>query len=181
MAGLLLNRRDSGVFSVALMLGEGMFLFAGAINLAFYPSVAASMNPRDYTRRTAVHMLWLCGLVGVTLGIMARFAVPLLLGPGFAPSVPAFFWMLPGLVLLGGEQVIASYFAATFMPWPIVGSIAFGVGLGSILAVLLSAEWGLRGVAVATAAAQLCAALGVLAKFVSDSRRIGRNTLGATG
>jgi enterobacterial common antigen flippase len=171
LAGLLLTPRDTGVFSVALMLGEGMFLFAGAINLAFYPSVAVASEPREYARRTALHMLWLCALLGLGLGIVGTLAVPFLLGAGFAPAVTAFFWMFAGLVLLGVEQVLSSYYAATSMPWRVVWSIAAGLAVEWMLAVILSESWGLRGVAVATGVGQLVASTGVIACFAMGSQR----------
>jgi O-antigen/teichoic acid export membrane protein len=172
LSAILLTPRDAGLFSVALMLGEGMFLFAGAINLAFYPSVAVANEPAKYTRRAALHMLWLCAVLGSAVGLFGKLAVPLLLGRAFAPAVPAFFFMLPGLVLLGVEQLLSSYFAATRMNWNVVASMASGVAIGCTLAVASSGVWGVYGVALATGVGQLVAALGVIASFAKEARKV---------
>lgn len=174
-AGVLLTRSDTGIFSISLMLGEGMLLFAGAINLAFYPSVAVVEEPIRYTLRTSAHMLWLGMLVGGVIGIAARFAIALLYGNAFAMSVPAFFYMLPGLVLLGVEQVISSFYASTRMPWRVIAAMGGSVVLGCLLAATLGPRLGVVGVAISTGVAQSAAAAFVIGTFLTDVRSFRRD------
>jgi O-antigen/teichoic acid export membrane protein len=165
IAGVVLSSRDAGLFSVSLMLGEGLILFASSINLAFYPAVATSGDPHQYTALTGKRIVGLSLVLAVVLAVAARPLIQLVYGQAFLPSVAPFLYMLPALVLLSGEQVMSSYFAARGMPWSIVVILACGVVLGVVLAVLLAAPLGIAGVAVATAAAQSFVAIAVLTQF----------------
>jgi O-antigen/teichoic acid export membrane protein len=147
------------------MLGEGLILFAGSINLAFYPAVATSGDPHQYTALAGKRIVALSLVLALFLGLAARPLIQLVYGPAFLPSVSPFLYMLPALVLLSGEQVMSSYFAARGMPWSIVVILACGVALGVVLAVLLAPRFGIAGVALATAGAQSFVAICVLTQF----------------
>jgi O-antigen/teichoic acid export membrane protein len=171
LAGLLLSVRDAGLFSVSLMLGEGMILFAGAVNLAFYPAVAVTTDRRRYTLTMGSRIAWLSVAMAILLGLAARPLVALVYGPAFAPSVLPFLLMLPGLVLLSVEQVISSYYAARLMPWKIVSTVAAGCGGGLAIAVPLAHAYGLAGVAVAIGGTQSAVALVIVSHFFRSGRR----------
>lgn len=165
VAGLLLTSKDTGLFAVSLMLGEGLILFASSINLAFYPAVATSVEPHHYTAVAGKRIVALSFVLAVVLALVARPLIQIVYGPAFLPSVVPFLIMLPALVLLSAEQVTSSYFAARGMPWSIVVIFLIGVTLGVVSAARLSGPLGLMGVAVAAAGAQAFVSIAVLVQF----------------
>jgi O-antigen/teichoic acid export membrane protein len=168
LAGLLLSAADAGLFAVSLMLGEGMILFAGAVNLAFYPAVALTNDRRKYTATMARRIAVLSVVMAVMLGLAAAPLVRLVYGAAFAPAVLPFLLLLPGLVLLTIEQVLSSYYAARAMPWRIVMTIAAGCVLALAGAVPASRAYGLRGLALAIGVTQALVSLAVLQRFVTE-------------
>ena len=171
IAGMTLTTFDAGIFSVSLMLGEGLTLFAGAINLAFYPAVAAADNRWRYAASAGLRMLGMSCLVAGVLALVARPLVHIVYGASFAQAVSPFLYMLPGLVLLGVEQVVASYFAAGGMPVRVVLPMVVGTVVGAMLSVPLSNEWGLGGLAIAIGFTQVAIAAVILILFVRDPAR----------
>ena len=138
LAGQLLSVADAGVFSVALMLGESVSLVAASINLAFYPAVAVTSEPAAYASRVAGRVMMLCAAFGVGLLALSLWIVPRLYGAAFAPAVPLFAALLPGVVLLGGEQVVASVFAAAGQTRPATLAVTVGAVLLPVLSVWLA-------------------------------------------
>jgi O-antigen/teichoic acid export membrane protein len=165
IAGVVLNDRDTGLLSVGAMLGEAIVLFAGSINLAFYPAVSTAADPRAYTARTSWRIFLMSIAIGGALAIVAHPLIRLLYGPAFLPSVAAYLWMLPGFVLLSAEQVVSSYFATRGMPQWVIGVLLAGTVGGGALAVAMGSIYGVNGVAAAVGAAQVCASAVVLLRF----------------
>jgi O-antigen/teichoic acid export membrane protein len=159
LAGQLLSVADAGVFSVALMLGEAVSLVAASINLAFYPAVAVTSAPGAYARRVAGRVMMLCAAFGVGLLAVSLWIVPRLYGSAFAPAVPLFAALLPGVVLLGGEQVVASVFAAAGQTRPATLAVAVGAVLLPVLSVWLAGRGGIFGLAVACSIKQAVTAI----------------------
>jgi O-antigen/teichoic acid export membrane protein len=169
LAAVLFSPREAGLFAVSLMLGEGMLLFAGAVNLAFYPAVAATLDRHRYTVSVAKRIALLSTVIAAVLGFAARPLIELVYGAAFRPSVAPFWCMLPGLVLLTLEQVISSYYAARGMPRRIVVALLAGCVAGVMLAEPSARVGGLTGLAVAISTVQVCVSLAILALFVRDA------------
>lgn len=171
LAGQLLSVADAGIFSVALMLGESVSLVATSINLAFYPAVAVANEPAAYARRVAFRVMGLCALFGLVLLVVGRWAVPMLYGPAFAPAVPLFGAILPGVVLLGGEQVVASFFTAAGRLRPATLAVTVGAVTLPLAALALVPRAHIYGLAFACVAAQAIAAV---LSFAAFQRRAGQ-------
>ncbi len=171
LAAQLLSVRDAGIFSVAIMLGEGVTLLAGSINLAFYPAVSVAGQPAAYARRVAGMVMLLCAGFGLVILVIGSWIVPRLYGNAFAPAVPLFAATLPGVVLLGGEQVFASFFVAAGFVRPATISVAIGAALLPILSVWLAGAHGIYGLAVACSLAHGITAVLAFAGFWRHSGR----------
>jgi O-antigen/teichoic acid export membrane protein len=169
VAAILLSPQDAGLFAVSLLLGEGMILFAGAINLAFYPAVATTTNRRAYTISIGKRIALVSVCIGGVLAVTARPVIETVYGPAFLPSVRPFLYMLPGLILLSTEQVVSSYFAARGMPWQVVLVLLAGCAVGLLLAGPLARQAGLGGLAVAIGIAHIFVSLAVLFQFARDT------------
>jgi O-antigen/teichoic acid export membrane protein len=170
LAGQLLSVADAGVFSVALMLGESVTLVAGSINLAFYPAVAVAEDPAKYAWAVTRRVMALCAAFGVALLAVSVWLVPRLYGRDFAPAVPLFATLLPGVVLLCGEQVLASFFAAAGRIRTAAVAVSIGALVLPLLAVALVDRADIYGLAVACTISAAAAAAAVFVGFARSHR-----------
>lgn len=171
VAALMIGVRDAGVLSIALMMGESVWLASGSINLAFYRSVVVAEEPYQHTRLVMARMLWLClGLA--TVGTLIGYAtVPVVFGLAFSDAPMLFLLLVPGVVGLSVEQVLSSYYAASGMPWRVVGIVGVA-SAASVAAMIAGASiGGAAGLAIAASGVQLIAALAVYREFIRNSRR----------
>ena len=158
LAAQWLGVADAGVFSVALMLGESVTLLSTSINLAFYPAVSTADRPAAYAKRVAGLVMLLCLVTGCGLLAVSDWLLSRVYGSAFARVTPVFMAMLPGVVLLGGEQVVSSLFVAAGHARAALVVTAVGLVLLPLLAWPLTARAGIEGLAIATSAAQAAAA-----------------------
>jgi O-antigen/teichoic acid export membrane protein len=165
LAAMLLSPGDAGIYSVSLMFGEALMLFTGSVSLSFYPLVAKTSDPQVYTRTVVIRILSMTTALGLALAVAAGPVVDLLYGEAFERSVPTFLWMLPGVLLLGVEQVLSSFFASRGMPWRIVAIVVGGAATAIALAVLLTRHGDVTRLALAVAVAQGATALFVVREF----------------
>ena len=166
IAGLMLTNMEAGLFSVAAAFTEVIMLFAGSVNLAFYPAVATAADPHRYTATATRRVLGLSCLVGIGMAIAARPVVRTLYGTAFLPSVPVFLCMLPGWILLCGEQMMSSFFALKGMPWRVVSVFFVGTLLAAALSSVLSRQYGINGVGVAMGLSAALVSAAVAIQFV---------------
>ena len=164
VSGAALGASDAGVFSVALLLGEPIALSAGSVNLAFGRTVAISAMPWDHARRVALRVLLLMAVLATGVGVSAPAVVPVVFGEDFAPSALLFLWLAPGVVALGLEQIIGSYFGRMGMSWRIAGLMAGGAAL-SAAAWAATASSGLAALALMTSISQVAVTVGLFAAF----------------
>jgi O-antigen/teichoic acid export membrane protein len=154
VSGAVLGARDAGLFSVALLLGEGIALTAGSVNLAFGRTVSLSSDPWTDTRRVVVRLGLIMAAMAIAVVAVAPVAIPLVFGPAFAPSASLFLWVAPGAIALGVEQIVGSYFARVGMSWR-VAAIMAGSGAVSVTIWSLAARDGLTSLAWTTSALQV--------------------------
>lgn len=159
LAAQWLGVADAGVFSVALMLGESVTLLASSINLAFYPAVSTVDRPAAYARRVAGLVMVLCLAAGTVLVAISDWLLPSVYGPAFSAVTPVFLAMLPGVVLLGGEQVVSSLFIAGGHARAALAAAAVGLVFLPLAAWPMVARAGIEGLAAATSLAQGLAAV----------------------
>lgn len=158
LAAQFLTVADAGLYSVASMLGESVTLLATSINMAFYPAVSAVAEPGRYARRITLAVMALCVAGGAALVFVSSWLVPRIYGAAFAPAVPLFAALLPGVVLLGGEQVLGSLFIAAGRPAPANTGVLVGLIALPLLAAWLTPTHGLYGLAIASSISQAIAA-----------------------
>jgi O-antigen/teichoic acid export membrane protein len=153
LAAQLLDVSDAGLFSVASMLSESVTLLATSVNMAFYPAVSSVADPGRFARRVTAVVMALCAGFGLLLVVVGRWLIPVVYGEAFAPAVPVFAALLPGAVLLGGEQVLGSLFVAAGRPIPAIIAVLTGAMLLPLFSLALADRGGLFGLAIASSLA----------------------------
>ena len=142
-----------GFYSMAVAMAEIVYLFPNAVSTFFFPHVAGAAR-EDSDRQVATVSrvtLLLTGAVALVLVPIAAIAIPLLL-PGFEPSLPALYILLPGVVAISVSQVVSGYVAGLGRP-----GLASAVSIGALvtnvtLNLILIPRFGIAGAAAASLA-----------------------------
>jgi O-antigen/teichoic acid export membrane protein len=105
---------DIGVYSIAALFAQMLWLLCGQVANAQYGLVSANKNiSTTAIVGIAKCLLWYSvALFVVGLGV-AYFVVPYLFGKAFAASVPLAFILMPGAVLICGSVAVSIFNAGT--------------------------------------------------------------------
>lgn len=110
---LMVNRMrgpaDAGYYSVAATMADYVAMLPAVVASLLFPKLVSTSDAaqrRTLTRKVAVLTGAVLFLTVVIATFLTRPAVLLLFGPAFAPAVPAFIWLMPGMLFLGIETVV---------------------------------------------------------------------------
>ena len=169
--GLLVQLRDAaevGIYSIAVYIGEMLWLLPGALTpLLVHSSAAAATDPeRDRTAVRAVRLgLGLCCLAAIPLFVLAEPLVVLLAGEEFRPSADALRALLPGIVAFAPGAVLAGDFIGRGKPhWNTQASF-LTVVINVAAGLLLIPAHGAVGAAWASTIAYACGSGVMLLRF----------------
>jgi O-antigen/teichoic acid export membrane protein len=131
-----LGAKQAGLYSVAVVVAQAMYLFPVAVGLNILPR-AARGAPAAATAQVF-------RIVATIYGLMCLVSVPLaaplihwMFGTRFGPSVRMFYWLLPGIFALGMLVILGSDLAGRGYPrratliW--AGGLAFNVVANMLL------------------------------------------------
>jgi len=157
-----------GVYSVAVYLGEMLWLLPGALTPLLVHSAGAGKEDahRDATAARAVRLgLLLTLAAALPLFLLAGPLLPLLAGGAYAASGPALRALLPGIVAFAPGAVLAGDFIGRGRPhWNTQASVltlAVNVAVGLVLI----PRHGALGAAWASSVAYVCGSAVMLARF----------------
>lgn len=153
-----LGATETGYYSAAVVIAQGLFLFPMVVGLNLFPRVARSSG----TTQTAGVFRATAVVYGAGCLLVAVLASPLVLvvyGSEFADAVPLLLWLLPGTFSLGMVTLLSYHFAGRGYPLQLIvyWGIALVLNLG--LNVTLLPEY---GTVVAPVASSVCYALVLL-------------------
>ncbi|HEU4768218.1 MAG TPA: polysaccharide biosynthesis C-terminal domain-containing protein [Pyrinomonadaceae bacterium] len=119
VVGYLAGTASVGRYTLAVSLGQLLWLMSNSVATVLLPKVAASSDGDGNVRHTMQVTrlsLWATACCGVVLGLLATQAIPLFYGEPFRPSVMALLWLLPGIVIFSVANVLAAYIAGIGKP-----------------------------------------------------------------
>lgn len=163
LVNFFLNPAATGLYVVAVQIAERLWMLSQAASTVLLPRLSAMHeNPGARLALTRKSFLAVSGLTAAAC-VVAAVALYWLLGPVFGEqyqqALPAFLWLLPGIIAGAGARVQSNCIAAAGKPeWNMYvafGVVALNVG-GNVLLVPL---YGIVGAAWATAAAYVIDAL----------------------
>ena len=174
--GLLEHYRGAaevGIYSVAVYLGEMLWLLPGALTpLLVHSSAAHASDPeRDRTAAKAVRLGILVTLaVGVPLLFLVEPLLSLLAGGEYQPAARAFKALLPGIVIFAPGAVLAGDFIGRGKPQWNTQASALTVVVNVVVGVQLIPAHGAVGAAWASTIAYTCGTIVMLARFRRATR-----------
>jgi O-antigen/teichoic acid export membrane protein len=119
VVGFFAGAASVGRYTLAVSLGQLLWLMSGSVASVLLPKVAASSDQNvtiRHTTRVTRLSLWATAVCAVVLAALATQAIPLLYGEAFRPSIMALLWLLPGIVVFTIATVLAAYIAGIGKP-----------------------------------------------------------------
>ncbi|HKR22193.1 MAG TPA: polysaccharide biosynthesis C-terminal domain-containing protein [Pyrinomonadaceae bacterium] len=119
VVGYLAGTASVGRYTLAVSLGQLLWLMSNSVATVLLPKVAASTDDGGNIRHTMQVTrlsLWATACCGIVLGLLATQAIPIFYGEPFRPSVNALLWLLPGIVIFSVANVLAAYIAGIGKP-----------------------------------------------------------------
>ena len=151
---------DTGIYTVAVQIGLGIYLIADACNRAVSPWLIETLKLNDPARdvqvvRYTILYFALLAIGAAAVGIGAIWILPLIVGPAFV-SAAKLIWIIAIAQAFAGMYLIVAntifYREKTaFLSIITISCGVFGVGLSYVLLHL----YGVVGAAIAQAAAQM--------------------------
>ena len=159
---------EVGVYSIAVHLGEMLWLLPGALTpLLVHSSAARAGDPeRDRTASRAVRLGVLVTLAAaVPLALVAGPLLSRFAGGAYAGSAPALLALLPGIVAFAPGAVLAGDFIGRGRPnWNTQASL-LTVLVNLVAGLLLIPEHGALGAAWSSSIAYACGSLLMILRF----------------
>jgi antigen flippase len=153
MVQYLQGSAAAGQYSIAVTLGEMVLLVPTVVALIMFPRLSAITDHNVQRASTIRTTAWM-GIVSVGLvlpaTIVAGAAIRLLYGDVFAPAVPAFLWLLPGLVFMSMHSILMAYFLAIGTPRVTLLGPFVGLSINVALNVFLIPRFGFVGASISS-------------------------------
>jgi O-antigen/teichoic acid export membrane protein len=157
LVNLILNPAATGLYVVAVGIGEKLWSLSSAAATVLLPRLSAMREQEDERQSlTPLVTRWvlLISLLGASgLALLAGLVVPLVFGREFLPSVGPLLWLLPGIVAFGACRILTSDLAARGRPELNFYASAAVLVLNVIGNLLLIPLMGVSGAALATSVA----------------------------
>lgn len=171
IVNFFLGALPTGIYVVAVRLGEYLWLVSIAVSTIVFPRLSAPDLPAA-ERRSLILVsfrvtLLISALAGVGLVVIASPLVRLALGPAYAAVLQPLWVLIPGIVLFGASRIVSNALAARGRPeinaW--IATVICVVNV--VLSLWLVPRYGIVGAAAATS---LCYAADFLVKIVLIGR-----------
>ena len=148
-----LGRASTGVYSVAVMVAELLWLVSSSVTQAAYARIGtpdAAESSRVTLRAIHASVLALA-LLAPALWLVAALALAPVLGSEYAAALPVLAWLLPGVLAYGAASALSAYFT-NHAGRPLIPAALAGLSLliNLVLSVLLIPRLGMLGGAIAT-------------------------------
>ena len=189
--GVLAGYAAVGRYSLAVSLGQMIWLLSTSAASVLLPKIAASSNGSDDTSQATqaiqntnrLNRLILTASVisALCLGVAASQAIPLLYGEAFWPSFPALVLILPGIAVFSTVNILAAYIAGIGQPRLnlLVAVVALVVTVS--LDLYLIPRMGILGASLASTASYTVSAIFTIIIYVKKTGSPVRQLLFPTG
>jgi O-antigen/teichoic acid export membrane protein len=154
---LLLGPIPTGLYVVAVSLGQTLWLFSSAVSTVLFPRLSQLVGDEETRKRlTPLIARWVFFLTAVASGtvpLIAPFIVGLAFGDAYSEALLPLYLLLPGIVALAGGRILANDIAARGRPELNMYLSGVCAVVNVVLNVLLIPPLGLAGAALATTVA----------------------------
>jgi O-antigen/teichoic acid export membrane protein len=129
-----LGQNEAGVYSVAVAIGEALYLLPTVIGINLFARVARGASDQ-ISAEIFRSVFVLYGLVCIVSVVLAGPLIHVFYGPQYSESVGLYYWLAPGSFSLGMLTILSHHFAGR--GFPVQAMLVWFVGFGVNLAINL--------------------------------------------
>jgi O-antigen/teichoic acid export membrane protein len=168
LLNLMRDPATVGVYSVSVALGERLWIMSRSVGTVMLPRIASQKTTesdrRQLTPMVARHVLWLSVAMAALVFVFAQPLIRLLYGEEFAVAALGLQLLLPGIVLLSHNRILAADIAGRGHPGINARFSVFGVVVNVVANLILIPHWGVAGASLSTTLSySLVSVLGLIA------------------
>lgn len=153
---LLQGTADAGQYSIAVACADLVYMLPVVVGTLLFPRLSRMSDAAEqvrYARQVLVSTGALMTTGAIVAALLAAPIIITLYGSAFAPAVPAFIWLLPGIVALSMHTIVMNYCAAVGYPPVVLVSPLLGLVLNVVVNLLLIPRFGIVGASIASSLA----------------------------
>lgn len=150
LVNYFLDLTNVGLYSLGVSIAELLLIFAGSISLVFFPRIT-SMGKEEggkETAKVARNVMFLAFIGSIFLVVVGKYLIHLLYGSAFLPAYQPFLILLPGIIVLSGSKILATYISGKGKPHICTIISIFALLLNISLNIYIIPLWGIRGAAL---------------------------------
>ena len=148
-----LGLSSTGVYSVAVLIAEMLWLVSSSFTQAAYARIGApdGANAGRVTVKVVHASMLALAVLCLPLWLSVALFLPFVLGAAYAPAIPVLGALLPGVLAYGAASALSAYFT-NHAGRPLIPAALAGLSLliNIFLSMLLIPRWGMMGGAFAT-------------------------------
>ena len=147
----MLGVEHAGHYSIAVGLADALFMLPVTIGTILFPKLSAmqdEVQKWQYAKKVSVISCGIMLCVSVAALLSSRILISGLYGEAYEPAIPAFVWILPGVVVLSVHLVLGNYLGSIGMPAAIVYSAGSAACVNVLLNVKLIPSLGIVGASI---------------------------------
>ncbi|MBI4085650.1 MAG: glycosyltransferase, partial [Candidatus Liptonbacteria bacterium] len=165
-----------GYYSLATSIAEKLLMISTSAVTVFFPRMSAEKDEKtikEFTPLVARHVFFLACLAALALLLLGRLLILFLYSASFLPALYPLYVLLPGIVAMSMNSILAHDYAGRGMP--IINAYLAGYALLANVALNLFfiPRWGMTGAALASSLSYIS----VLAMSLLVYRRISGNSI----
>jgi len=156
-----LDTTQVGLYALGVIISEALWQVPAIVAIALFPRTARTIGAgaEDFTCMILRQVSWITATAALLIAVASPFAIPLIFGARFGPSVPVIWWILPGTVALSVGKVVAADLTARGLNIHLPISASIGLALTLIFDFLFIPRIGIQGAALASSVAYLGSAV----------------------
>lgn len=154
-----------GIYSVAVALGNIIYIFPAVVGTLLFPKVVSSNDRGEFTQKVIRHTAFITFVLGCITILLAKWIVLFLYGEAFAGAVIPFFWLLPGILSLSISTLLMQDLAGRGLPPVVYIAPAIALLLNIITNLILIPRYGISGASISSTIAYFFMMLSVLIEF----------------
>jgi O-antigen/teichoic acid export membrane protein len=170
----------AGYYSIAVAMCDLVYMLPVIVGTLLFPRLSRMESPLDqvgYARDVALRVAAAMVVAACAAGILAQPVIEVLYGEAFVPAIPAFLWLLPGIVALSVHTIIMNYCASVGLPPVVLLAPVVGLLINLALNLALLPTMGIVGASIASTVAYVCMLAVSATYFIGRLRAIAPDRL----
>lgn len=147
------NLENVGFYTLAVSLAQLTWLIPSSVSSVIFPLISSEVNTNKERVKKIIYqstktITFLNVIVVLLMALLIPIMLPFVYGLSFTPAIMPFFYLLPGVILLGTSKILANYIAAINKPHinTLIALITFIITL--VFNYVLVPKFGIVGAAI---------------------------------